>query len=86
MLIGGSCRPSRAWRIYGTPSERLIGSTNALRDEQNEQGGSIVYLAEPDSFDDGPTKPVRIWTQGWTVVSIRDDWTVFDDPADIDRG
>jgi phosphoglycolate phosphatase-like HAD superfamily hydrolase len=50
-------------RIYGIPSERVIGSTNALRYEPNEQGGSIVYLAEPDYFDDGPTKPVRIWSR-----------------------
>jgi phosphoglycolate phosphatase-like HAD superfamily hydrolase len=33
-------------RIYGIPSERVIGSTNALRYEPNEQGGSIVYLAD----------------------------------------
>jgi phosphoglycolate phosphatase-like HAD superfamily hydrolase len=50
-------------RIYGIPSERVIGSTNALRYEPNEQGGLIVYLAEPDYFDDGPTKPVRIWSR-----------------------
>jgi hypothetical protein len=31
-----------AQRIYGIPSERVIGSTNALRYEPNEQGGSIV--------------------------------------------
>ena len=50
-------------RIYDIPSERVIGSTNALRYEPNEHGGSIVYLAEPDYFDDGPVKPVRIWSR-----------------------
>jgi phosphoserine phosphatase len=124
--------------IYGIPSERVIGSSNGLRYVPDDHGGSIVYLAEPDVFDDGPVKPVRIWsrvgrrpilaagnsngdipmlrfaggpsrpglgllvlhddperefdytsgaersleeaeTQGWTVVSIRNDWsTVFD--------
>jgi phosphoserine phosphatase len=50
-------------RIYDIPSERVIGSTNALRYEPDEHGGSIVYLAEPDYFDDGPVKPVRIWSR-----------------------
>jgi phosphoserine phosphatase len=45
--------------LYGIPPERVIGSSNGLRYD----GGSIVYLAEPDVFDDGPTKPVRIWSR-----------------------
>jgi hypothetical protein len=49
--------------IYGIPSERVIGTTNALRYEPDEHGGSIVYLAEPDYFNDGPVKPVRIWSR-----------------------
>lgn len=49
--------------IYGIPSERVIGSSNALRYQQDESGGSLVYLAEPDVFDDGDTKPVRIWSR-----------------------
>jgi FMN phosphatase YigB (HAD superfamily) len=49
--------------LYGIPSERVIGSSNALRYEPDEHGGSIVYLTEPDVFDDGPVKPVRIWSR-----------------------
>jgi phosphoserine phosphatase len=49
--------------LYGIPSERVIGSSNALEYRDDEQGGSIVYLAEPDVFDDGPVKPVRIWSR-----------------------
>ena len=49
--------------IYGIPSERVIGSSNALRWTPDEHGGSVVYLAEPDVFDDGPVKPVRIWSR-----------------------
>jgi hypothetical protein len=45
--------------IYGIPPERVIGSSNGLRYE----AGTITYLAEPDVFDDGPTKPVRIWSR-----------------------
>ena len=49
--------------VYGIPPERVIGSSNALRYEEDENGGSIVHLAEPDVFDDGPVKPVRIWSR-----------------------
>jgi hypothetical protein len=116
--------------IYGIPPERVIGSSNGLRYVE----GEVVYLAEPDVFDDGPVKPVRIWSrvgrrpllavgnsngdvpmlewasglrllvrhddaerefdyvagaeaalerasaEGWTVVSVREDWSrVFED-------
>jgi haloacid dehalogenase-like hydrolase len=49
--------------IYNIPSERVIGSSNGLRYEPDEHGGKVVYLAEPDYFDDGPVKPVRIWSR-----------------------
>ena len=45
--------------LYGIPPERVVGTSSGLRYE----GGSIVYLAEPDVFDDGPVKPVRIWSR-----------------------
>jgi phosphoserine phosphatase len=116
------------------PRERVIGSTAALEYRAGEHGGTIVHRAEADYLDDGPEKPVRIWSrtgrrpllaagnsngdiamlnfaqrpgrpslrllvkhddadrvfdyvsgseealkeadrQGWTVVSIRDDWS-----------
>ena len=49
--------------IYNIPSERVIGSSNALEYQEDDQGGSVVYRAEPDVFDDGPIKPVRIWSR-----------------------
>lgn len=49
--------------IYGIPPERIIGSSNALRYREEEHGGSVVYRATPDVFDDGPAKPVRIWSR-----------------------
>src|ERR1700729_3741994 len=49
--------------IYGIPSERVIGSSNALTYQEDEDGGKLVYLDKPDVFDDGPTKPVRIWSR-----------------------
>jgi hypothetical protein len=49
--------------IYGVPPERVVGSSNALRYLSDRDGGSILYLAKPDVFDDGPVKPVRIWSR-----------------------
>jgi phosphoserine phosphatase len=49
--------------IYGIPPERVVGSSNGLRYTDDDRGGALVYLAEPDVFDDGPTKPVRIWSR-----------------------
>jgi phosphoserine phosphatase len=49
--------------IYGIPVERVIGSSTALRYQEDDSGGSLVYVAELDVFDDGPAKPVRIWSR-----------------------
>jgi haloacid dehalogenase-like hydrolase len=49
--------------VYGIPSERVIGSSNALAYVDDEHGGTISYEAEGDFFDDGPVKPVRIWSR-----------------------
>ena len=49
--------------MYGIPAERVIGSTNALAWTDDEHGGTVAYLATPDFFDDGPVKPVRIWSR-----------------------
>jgi phosphoserine phosphatase len=49
--------------IYGIPAERIIGSSTHLRYQDDETGGTIVYEAAMDVFDDGPMKPVRIWSR-----------------------
>jgi phosphoserine phosphatase len=49
--------------IYGIPAERVIGTSAALRYTDDDSGGSVVYQAEMDVFDDGPMKPVRIWSR-----------------------
>jgi phosphoglycolate phosphatase-like HAD superfamily hydrolase len=130
-----------AEELYGIPPERVIGSSFALdyRESEEDDSRAVLYKGEMEFFDDGPTKPVRIWsrvgrrpllaggnsngdvpmlrfahtparsglrllllhddaerefdytsgaeaaldraaTAGWTVISIRDDWsTVFGD-------
>ncbi len=47
--------------LYGVPAERVIGSSNAL--SYDSDADRLAYLAEPDVFDDGPVKPVRIWSR-----------------------
>jgi phosphoserine phosphatase len=49
--------------IYDIPPERVVGSSFGLEYRDDEGGGSLAYLAQPDVFDDGPAKPVRIWSR-----------------------
>jgi phosphoglycolate phosphatase-like HAD superfamily hydrolase len=49
--------------LYAIPSERVIGSSNALQWTDDEHGGAVRYQSAPDVFDDGPVKPVRIWSR-----------------------
>ena len=112
-------RPISA-EVYGIPRDRVIGSATALEYAPDEHGGAIIRKPEADYLDDGPQKPIRIWSRvgqrpllaagnsngdismldftrqhdkpflrllllhddadrdGWTVVSVKDDWaTVF---------
>jgi phosphoserine phosphatase len=49
--------------LYGVPRQRVIGSSTALAWEPGEGGGRIVRRPEADVLDDGPAKPVRIWSR-----------------------
>ena len=101
-----------AHRIYGIPPERVIGSALGLDFDDGGDDTRLVYKSKVEFFDDGPTKPVRIWsrvgyrplvtggnsngdipmmrfaytmgaedaldrakTHGWTVVSMKEDWS-----------
>jgi phosphoserine phosphatase len=50
-------------QVYGIPRQRVIGSTAALAYTSDERGGTITHKAEADYLDDGPEKPVRIWSR-----------------------
>ena len=52
-----------SFEAYGIPRERVIGSTVALEYRADEHGGTIIHKAEADYLDDGPQKPVRIWSR-----------------------
>src|SRR4051794_13404391 len=55
-------RPISA-EVYGIPRERVIGSTAALEYVSDEHGGTIRHLPAADYLDDGPQKPIRIWSR-----------------------
>jgi phosphoglycolate phosphatase-like HAD superfamily hydrolase len=49
--------------VYGVPRERVIGSATALDYVADDHGGTITRKAEADYLDDGPQKPIRIWSR-----------------------
>lgn len=49
--------------IYGIPPERVIGSALGMTYEEDEDGPHLRYTGEIAVFDDGPEKPVRIWSR-----------------------
>jgi phosphoserine phosphatase len=49
--------------LYGVPRQRVIGSSVSLAWNDDGHGGTIVHMPEVDVLDDGPEKPVRIWSR-----------------------
>jgi haloacid dehalogenase-like hydrolase len=55
-------RPVSA-ELYGVPRERVIGSTTTLAYRSDALGGTITHTPVLDYLDDGPQKPIRIWSR-----------------------
>ena len=49
--------------LYGIPRDRVIGSATTFQYTSDDRGGSITHKAEADYLDDGPQKPIRIWSR-----------------------
>jgi phosphoglycolate phosphatase-like HAD superfamily hydrolase len=49
--------------VYGIPRERVIGSATTFEFTSNESGGALTHAAGVDYLDDGPQKPIRIWSR-----------------------
>jgi phosphoglycolate phosphatase-like HAD superfamily hydrolase len=49
--------------MYRIPRERVIGSTTTLAYAGDGTGGTITHTPVPDYLDDGPEKPIRIWSR-----------------------
>ncbi|MGH8774690.1 MAG: HAD family hydrolase [Jiangellaceae bacterium] len=52
-----------AGELYGVPPERVIGSALGIRYRAQGDRTDLLYKAAMDFFDDGPEKPVRIWSR-----------------------
>jgi hypothetical protein len=52
-----------AEQLYGIPPERVIGSAFGLDLRVGEADTDLLYKSKIDFFDDGPEKPVRIWSR-----------------------
>jgi phosphoserine phosphatase len=49
--------------LYGIPPERIIGSALGLDFDVESDITGLLYKSQIEFFDDGPTKPVRIWSR-----------------------
>jgi phosphoglycolate phosphatase-like HAD superfamily hydrolase len=49
--------------LFGIPPERVIGSASALEYASDDDGGTLTHKAALDFLDDGPQKPIQIWTR-----------------------
>ena len=49
--------------IYGIPREGVIGSAVSLAYVPDGRGGTVVRQLAADYLDDGPEKPIRIWSR-----------------------
>ena len=49
--------------LYGIPPERVVGSSFKLEFKEHEDSVDVLYKSEMEFFDDGPEKPVRIWSR-----------------------
>ena len=46
-------------QLYGIPPERVVGSSVGL----SYRDGHLYTTAQPEFLDDGPMKPVRLWSR-----------------------
>jgi phosphoglycolate phosphatase-like HAD superfamily hydrolase len=49
--------------MYGIPRDRVIGSATTFDYTSNDAGGTLTHGAGVDYLDDGPQKPIRIWSR-----------------------
>ena len=52
-----------AGRMYGIPPERVIGSAVGLSYDDQDGRSDLLYKGAMDFFNDGPEKPIRIWSR-----------------------
>jgi phosphoglycolate phosphatase-like HAD superfamily hydrolase len=52
-----------AEELYGIPPERIIGSALGLHYDAEGGTNNLMYKGAMEFFDDGPEKPIRIWSR-----------------------
>ncbi len=52
-----------AWQVYSIPPERVVGSALKMAFTDVEDGVEVSYTSTMEVFDDGPEKPLRIWSR-----------------------
>lgn len=50
--------------VFGIPPECVIGSATVLEYTSDDEGGSVLRKAALGFLDDGPQKPIQIWSRG----------------------
>ena len=60
---GGDFMRPITQKLFAIPIERVIGSASALEYTGDDHGGMITHKAELGFLDDGPQKPIQIWTR-----------------------
>ena len=63
-----SCSDADFWRpltqeLFGIPPERVTGTTTALEYTSDDKGATLTRKAALDFLDDGPQKPIHIWSR-----------------------
>jgi haloacid dehalogenase-like hydrolase len=60
---GGDFMRSIAQEVFGIPPERVIGSASSFEYTSDDNGGTITHKPEIAFLDDGPQKPIQIWSR-----------------------
>jgi hypothetical protein len=60
---GGDFMRPITQELFGIPLERVVGSSTVLEYASDDNGGTITRKAELGFLDDGPQKPIQIWSR-----------------------
>ncbi len=61
--VGATSCARSPQEMYGIPRERVVGSSPKFVYTPDDDGGTLSHAAAPDYLDDGPEKPIRIWSR-----------------------
>jgi hypothetical protein len=65
IVSGSGCDFMRSisQEVFGIPPERVLGSSSVFDYASNDHGGMITHKAALAFLDDGPQKPIQIWSR-----------------------